>query len=151
MAAPFWKNGIRFECQETGRCCTSRGEYGYIYLTLGDRRRLAAQLGLPTERFTRLYCEKTDGHFHLKHPDRDCRFLDGRRCTVYESRPEQCRTWPFWPENMKPRVWRDEIVSFCPGIGKGRLYTADEIAGLLERDALRAVAPPSRRRLDGDQ
>jgi hypothetical protein len=48
-------------------------------------------------------------------------------------------------------VWRDEIVSFCPGIGKGRLYTADEIARLLERDALRAVAPPSRRRLDGDQ
>lgn len=135
MPKPFWSQGIRFECQETGRCCTSRGEYGYIYLNLPDRRRLAAHLGLDTLRFTRLYCEKTDGHFHLKAPERDCPFLDGKRCSVYEGRPAQCRTWPFWPENMKSRVWRDDIVTFCPGIGKGRLYSAGEIRKLLEQDA----------------
>lgn len=143
MTAPFWKTGIRFECQETGRCCTSRGEYGYIYLTLDDRRRLAAHLGMATAHFTRRYCTTTDGHVHLKNPDRDCGFLDGKRCTVYEGRPAQCRTWPFWPENMNARVWRDEIVTFCPGIGKGPLVDAKTIARLLDADPLRESAGKS--------
>jgi Fe-S-cluster containining protein len=138
MPAAFWSEGIRFECQGTGRCCTSRGEYGYIYLTIEDRRRLAARLGMRTSAFTRRHCATTDGHVHLKDPDADCRFLEGTRCTVYEARPAQCRTWPFWPENMNARVWHGEIVRFCPGIGKGRLYTRDEIARLLREDPLGA-------------
>ncbi len=133
---PFWADGIRFECQETGRCCTSRGTYGFIYLTLADRKRLARHLSLTTTAFTRRYCATTDGWVHLKNPDLDCAFLDGKRCTVYEARPSQCRTFPFWPENMKARTWTREIVSFCPGIGKGRLYTADEIAKLMAEDPL---------------
>lgn len=132
----FWADGIRFSCQGTGKCCTSRGEYGYIYLTLKDRRRFAAHLKITTREFTRRYCDKTDGWFHLKHPERNCTFLDGKRCTVYEGRPAQCRTWPFWPENMSPRAWQKEVVSFCPGIGKGKLYSADEIRELLKQDPL---------------
>jgi len=52
-----------------------------------------------------------------------CRFLDPvtkKRCLVYEARPAQCRTWPFWPENMNARAWDREVVAFCPGVGKGR-------------------------------
>lgn len=124
---PFWQNGIRFECQGSGKCCTSRGAYGYVYLTLQDRRRLAKHLKLTTSAFTRQYCERDEDFFYLKNPDRDCRFLDGKRCTVYEGRPTQCRTWPFWPENMNAKAWAREVVTFCPGVGKGRLYSADEI------------------------
>ena len=50
---PWWQDGIRFECQGTGQCCISRGAYGYVYVTLADRRRLAAELGIPTRQFTR--------------------------------------------------------------------------------------------------
>lgn len=138
---PFWRDGIRFECQETGRCCTSRGAYGYIYLTLEDRRRLGRHLGLATAAFTRRHCETTEGWIHLRNPDRDCPFLDGTRCSVYAARPAQCRTFPFWPENMKPRVWREEIVSFCPGVGKGRLYRREEIEALLAQDPLACRTP----------
>ena len=60
----WWSNGIRFECQESARCCVSRGEYGYVYLTLEDRRRLASHFGVPTREFTRRWCAKTDGLFH---------------------------------------------------------------------------------------
>lgn len=133
---PFWSDGIRFECQGTGRCCLSRGQYGYVYLTLADRQRLARGLGLTTSAFTRRYCAKTDGHVHLKHPDRDCPFVDGKRCGVYESRPAQCRTWPFWPENLNARTWTKEVAAFCPGVGKGRLYSADEIRELLRQDPI---------------
>jgi Fe-S-cluster containining protein len=129
---PWWSGGVRFECQETGQCCVSRGGYGYVYLTLEDRRRLARHFGLPTGTFTRRYCERTNGHWHLREVGPECRFLEGKRCGVYAARPSQCRTWPFWPENMKPRVWNTEIAAFCPGVGKGRSWSAEEIRALLD-------------------
>jgi Fe-S-cluster containining protein len=127
----FWERGLRFECQGTGACCLSRGEYGYVYVTLQDRRRLAAHLGLWLSSFTRRYCERDGEDFHLKHPERDCCFLRRRRCSVYEARPLQCRTWPFWPENLSPEVWEREVRPTCPGVGRGRLYSAEEIRALL--------------------
>jgi hypothetical protein len=33
---------------------------------------------------------------------------------------------------MKRRVWETEIVPFCAGIGKGRLYSAAEIEAILK-------------------
>jgi Fe-S-cluster containining protein len=136
MADEFLKDGIRFECQGTGRCCMSRGTYGYVYLTLKDRQRMSAHLNLSTRDFTRKFCQKTDGYFHLINPDRDCRFLEGTRCSVYEGRPAQCRTWPFWPENMNAKTWTQEVAVFCPGVGKGRLYSAEEIRAQLKLDPI---------------
>jgi Fe-S-cluster containining protein len=133
---PLFKNGVRFECQGTAQCCLSRGTHGYVYLTLEDRRRMAKALGLSTLAFTKKYCEVSEGFYHLKNPEKDCRFLEGKRCTVYAGRPAQCRTWPFWPENMNPKTWNQEIAPFCKGVGKGRLYSADEIAALLRMDPI---------------
>lgn len=133
----WWAKGVRFECQGTGKCCVSRGEYGFVYLTLKDRKRMAAHLGIPTAKFTRQYCVSADGYFHLKHPEKPCRFLDGKRCSAYEGRPAQCRTWPFWPETMSARNWAREVAAYCPGVGKGRVWSADEIRELLKQDPLR--------------
>ena len=124
---PSFLEGLRFECQGSGNCCTSRGSYGYVYLDAYDRQRLAKALGITTRNFTSRYCEKTDGYWHLKDRDQDCAFLKDRRCSVYPGRPTQCRTWPFWPENLNPRVWTTEIASFCPGVGKGPKVSAAEI------------------------
>jgi Fe-S-cluster containining protein len=101
-----------------------------VYLTLEDRRRLAAALDLPTRQFTRRYCRKTNGLFHLEAGPGDCVFLQGRRCAVYEGRPTQCRTWPFWPENMRKDKWA-RTAAFCPGIGKGAVVPADTIRSIL--------------------
>jgi Fe-S-cluster containining protein len=124
---PFYRDGIRFKCQGTGRCCTARGGYGYVYFTLEDRRRIARHLGMRTSDFTRRYCGSHDGHYHLKNPEQDCMFLDGKSCSIYKARPTQCRVWPFYPENLNARTWRREVESLCPGVGKGPLYTADQI------------------------
>ncbi|MGE4232012.1 MAG: YkgJ family cysteine cluster protein [Bacteriovoracia bacterium] len=123
----WWDKGIRFECQGSGKCCTSRGSYGYVYMTLSDRKRMAKHLKMNVSAFTKKYCEQHDGFYHLKDPQKDCFFLKDNKCTVYEGRPTQCRTWPFWPENMEAKSWNSEVVSFCPGVGKGKLYTAQEI------------------------
>jgi Fe-S-cluster containining protein len=129
----FYENGLRFECQGDGKCCVSRGKYGYVYLAFSDRRRLAAHFGIPVKQFTEEYTEKEEGLYQLKYADKDCPFFRRNRCAVYEARPWQCRTWPFWPENMSKTVWDREVVSYCPGVGKGRLYSAEEIEEILAK------------------
>jgi Fe-S-cluster containining protein len=128
----IFEKGMRFECQGTGRCCMSRGTYGYVYLSLSDRKRMANSLGLGLSEFTRGYCDKTSGLFHLKNPEKDCQFLEGTRCAAYEGRPTQCRTWPFWPENMNARTWNSDVAPFCAGVGKGKLHTPEEIQKILD-------------------
>lgn len=120
---------LKFSCQGSGKCCTSRGEYGYVYLTLDDRRTLARHLKIATRDFTLRYCEKKDGKWHLRDVSNspDCLFLVGNKCGVYSARPTQCRTWPFWPELMNAKAWRREVARFCPGVGRGRTFTQVEI------------------------
>jgi Fe-S-cluster containining protein len=141
----FFKDGIRFECQGDGKCCVTRGRYGYVYLSFNDRRRLAAHFHISLEEFTEKYVNKTGGFYELKYTDKDCPFLKDNKCDVYVSRPWQCRTWPFWPENMNSDVWIREVVPSCPGVGKGRLFSASEIEEILEkkRDVAGAVRTSS--------
>lgn len=130
----WWKDGIQFECQGSGKCCSSHGEYGYVYMTKDDRKRMAEHLNLNTKEFTNKFCRKTDGHHHLKlmKDSEACLFLEGKQCSVYEGRPTQCRTWPFWPEVMDAKVWNKEVASFCPGVGKGKEYSKAEIKAQLQ-------------------
>ena len=125
----WWTDGVQFQCQGSGKCCTSHGEFGFVFMTLKDRQRMAKVLNLSTAEFTKQHCERTRGAWHLiEEPGKpDCRFLRGKSCGVYEGRPTQCRTWPFWPEVMEAKTWKKEVVSFCPGIGKGPKISADSI------------------------
>lgn len=123
----MYAKGLRFECTGCGECCRSRGRKSFVYTALEERRQLAKHLGMKTAAFTRKYCAKTNDFFHLKNPANDCLFLDGARCTVYGARPSQCRTFPFWPENMTAKGWATDLKRDCPGIGQGKLYSPKEI------------------------
>lgn len=125
----WWKDGLRFQCQGSGKCCTSHGEYGFVFLTLQDRKRFAKHFKITTAEFTKKYCEKTNEVWHLKEDPKnpDCMFLKNKKCSAYEGRPTQCRTWPFWPEVMNPKSWKKDVVAFCPGVGKGPVRTREEI------------------------
>jgi pheromone shutdown protein TraB len=58
----------------------------------------------------------------------DCVLLDeDGHCRTYEVRPNQCRTWPFWPTNLEsPAAWEDAAQG-CPGIGTGPVYSFEVI------------------------
>lgn len=129
----WWQKGVRFQCQGSGKCCTSHGEYGFVYLTLDDRRRIAKGLKLSTAAFTKKYCAKTGGVWHLveRKENPDCLFLKGKSCGIYENRPMQCRTWPFWPELMNAKSWAKDVVTFCPGVGKGPVWSGEKIEQLM--------------------
>lgn len=123
---------MKFQCQQSGKCCVSHGDHGFVYLTDHDVERLEKHLGIPARDFviapefeyTRF--SKTGGRFKvLANNGQKCQFLKGHQCGVYEARPTQCRSWPFFPEHMDPKKW-DAVAEFCPGIGKG------EELGILE-------------------
>lgn len=139
----WYKDGIRFQCQGSGQCCVSHGEFGFVYLDLADRQRMAKHLGLNTREFTKTYCDRVDGYFRLKEdPARPaCMFLKNKRCGIYEARPTQCRTWPFWPEVMNAKVWAKEVAAFCPGVGKGPVRPLSEIQASLaqQRESERSM------------
>jgi len=65
----------------------------------------------------------------LEYANGDCVILskENRKCTVYEDRPRQCRTWPFWKSNLRTRETWAETCRVCPGSGKGKLYQVEEI------------------------
>jgi Fe-S-cluster containining protein len=138
----WWAEGLRFQCQGSGQCCTSHGEYGFVFLTKEDRQRMAKHLGLSLSNFTKKYCGRTDGNYHLIEDgvNFDCLFLKDKRCTVYEARPTQCRTWPFWPDAMNAKTWKKEVVTFCPGVGKGPVISAEQIALNLQEQQISEAA-----------
>ena len=102
-------------------------------MTKEDRIRMAKSLGMTTSSFTKEYCKKEDGIYVLiDGADNKCTFLEGKRCSVYEGRPTQCRTWPWWPEVMDAKTWNKEVAAFCPGVGKGKVWSKEEISEQLK-------------------
>lgn len=130
MAENWWQKGVQFQCQGSGLCCTSRGEYGFVYLTRKDQKNIAKYLEMSLTDFRAKYCDQTQGIWHLREePKRpDCIFLKGKSCGIYKARPTQCRTWPFWPEVMSAKAWAKEVKAYCPGVGKGPVISAQEIS-----------------------
>ena len=131
------EKGIRFECQGSGNCCVSRDTYGFVYLSKKDIKKFSNGFKITEQNFVKNYCQKTDGFIHLKELKKNngnCIFLKDNKCTVYKSRPIQCRTWPFWPENMNTKTWNNDIAKNCPGVGKGKVKTKKEILKQVQID-----------------
>ena len=137
MSKIKYKDGIRFECQGSGNCCVSKGSYGFVYLSNNDLKRLSKYFNISIKQFKEKYSQITDGFIHLiekKSFNGNCIFLKNNRCTVYKGRPSQCRSWPFWNENMNIKVWNEDISINCPGIGKGKRIKSDKIDKFLKED-----------------
>ena len=97
---------------------------------------MADDLKISVRTFMKRYTHKVYGrrslNEHRTEHGYDCTFLDrgsdGKAlCTVYSTRPQQCRTWPFWKENLgSPDQW-EHTKQTCPGSGQGRLYPIEKI------------------------
>ena len=128
----WYKEGLRFKCTGCGGCCT--GAPGFVWLTQDDITQLAKALNLSEEAFVRRYTRQVGPRLSLLEDETsfDCVFLKGKRCTVYEARPEQCRKFPWWPMNLKSeREWQQAAKS-CEGIDhpEAPLISASEIERL---------------------
>lgn len=133
--------GLRFECTQCGNCCS--GPPGYVTFTDDEARGMAAALSIEPGEFIASYTEPTSKGRSLREVknDRgwDCVFLDRQSvpgkaiCGIYDARPAQCRTWPFWNMNLTGRKSWERSTSMCPGMDTGRLYSPDEIRIIRDR------------------
>ena len=132
--APWYAEGLRFECTQCGDCCT--GAPGAVWVTDEELTAIAAELGKPLGEVRLLYTKLMGGRWSLRdYPNGDCVFLDPqtRRCRVYAARPMQCRTWPFWPSNIETTDSWKRTCDRCPGAGTGALHSLEVIQ--LQADA----------------
>ena len=112
-------SGVRFACQAScGRCCDEPG--GIVYLSPDDASRLAEHAGLSVEAWLERDTRQTfDGRYVLKSRESDgvCIHLnEQKQCDIYEVRPQQCKAFPWWGENLAtPSAWEKTKAS-CPGI-----------------------------------
>lgn len=127
MEKPWFHAGLRFECTRCGHCCT--GAPGFVWVNDEEVRRLAEFLGVSPGQMQEAYTRQLGTRRSLtEKPNGDCVFYDKQRgCTVYEARPRQCRTWPFWESNLRTEADWQEAGQGCPGCGQGDLIAPEEI------------------------
>ncbi|OYZ35194.1 MAG: zinc/iron-chelating domain-containing protein [Sulfuricurvum sp. 17-40-25] len=100
-----------------GNCCT--GESGNIFVSVTEITAIAKLLEMEEGEFRRTYLRKVAYRYSLKEKmvngSHDCVFFNRSQngCSIYQARPLQCRTFPFW-DYFRQRV--DELKAECPGI-----------------------------------
>lgn len=125
---PWYHQGLRFTCSQCGDCCT--GAPGFVWVNKQEIQNLADLLEMDVEAFEAKYVRTVGIRKSLvEFPGGDCVFFDtkARNCKVYEARPRQCRTWPFWQSNLRSRETWEDTCEACPGSGKGKLHSLAEI------------------------
>lgn len=107
------------ECSKCeGNCCI--GESGYIWITPAEMQMLSQLLKISMDELKHQYLRKISYKYSIKEKQLSkdnfaCVFFDLqlKQCSVYDARPKQCRTFPFWDyfkENEK------EVYEECPAI-----------------------------------
>ena len=118
------EKGYNFKFDETvcstceGNCCI--GESGYIWINYKEIENLAQYLNISVDEVAQKYIFKVGYKYSLREKkisknNYACIFFDLqlKRCSIYEARPKQCRTFPFW-EHFKNNI--QEVKEECPAI-----------------------------------
>lgn len=137
----WYADGLRFSCNQCGNCCS--GPPGFVWYDEHEAKAMADELNMSVSEFQKTYTHKVHGHRTLDERwnpainGYDCVFLrrdeQGKAlCSIYAVRPQQCRTWPFWPDNLRSETGYMRAGQRCEGMikglqGEGRLYSIEEI------------------------
>ncbi len=100
-----------------GKCC--RGLGGYVWISMEELETMAATREMDVALFSKRYVRQVKGRISLQerviNGEHFCCFFDliNFQCTIYQSRPRQCRTYPFWNQFKKDPK---KLVVECPGV-----------------------------------
>jgi uncharacterized protein len=173
----YAENGLEFSCTGCGKCCQVDGD---VWLAPEEISSIRTFLGMDHHDHRDEFCRKyiraeispagkgtlqeksnvDDAHswMCLKRNEGSCIFLDNAgKCSIYDVRPVQCRTYPFWPSLLEsPQTWKEESVlpdcipitnvdmdchwspehGGCEGIGISRLV---DLAAQMSQDELNRI------------
>jgi len=111
----WYKNGLKFKCTGCGKCCT--GSPGYVWVTKEEIVNIAEFLEMPLDNFVKKYIrQKGDRYALIDKENYDCSLLDKNKCLIYNVRPKQCRTYPWWTENLNSKECWESQKDACEGI-----------------------------------
>jgi Fe-S-cluster containining protein len=69
------------------------------------------------DEFKKVHTRLVDGRYSLNEKSNyDCVFLKEKKCTIYEVRPVQCQTFPWWPGNLQSKERWNSAAASCEGI-----------------------------------
>ena len=115
---------FRFACQRCAHCCS--GGQGYVWLAEGESAAMGARLDMTEDAFRARYVRtvRDPRTGVLREALREdgtaggrCSLLVGRStCSVYEARPEHCRTFPYWSSVLEDAEAFEAARATCPGI-----------------------------------
>lgn len=117
---PWYHQGLRFKCTGCGKCCT--GTPGFVWVSENEMEDMAASLNMSLDLFKRKYTRQRANRYALIEKkikgteDHACVFLKDRKCMVYQARPTQCKTFPWWPENLNSQASWQLAAAECEGI-----------------------------------
>jgi hypothetical protein len=112
----WYEEGLKFKCTGCGKCCT--GAPGYVWVTQEEIEIMAKKLGIAPQEFQKKYIRQIGKRISLLEDPKnyDCIFLKDKTCTLYDARPKQCRTFPFWKDNLKSKSHWEYAKYACEGI-----------------------------------
>lgn len=102
----------RIDCQECGNCCIHMKPS----VTESEIERLSQIKGLTNSEFTSKFVESDDFDDMQFLKDSPCIFLKGKSCSIYNDRPEDCRSYPHThkPEFTTRTIEMIHNYSQCP-------------------------------------
>jgi len=102
----------RIDCCACANCCSVISPQ----LSHNDIRRLAQHLSIDKTQLIREYLRLSKQRSRYEFQHTPCRFLHDGRCSVYEARPDDCRSFP----HLHRREFRSRLIgvvencSICP-------------------------------------
>lgn len=123
------RSSLPFECTSCGKCCQTKG---HVYMNPDEFEAAANLLEVSKQDFIQQFAShksvetKSNGEERVWIRLRDdsqlsendqskeshgCIFLkEDNTCRIYEARPTQCSTYPFWPDLLaSKKAWNDEV------------------------------------------
>ncbi|MCL2229570.1 MAG: YkgJ family cysteine cluster protein [Treponema sp.] len=132
----FYASGLNFTCKRCSSCC--RYDAGFVFLSEIDLEKIVSLLKTNRESFIKAYCRwvtdwKGEEVLSLREKsNKDCILWDGG-CTIYNARPFQCVSFPFWESIVSSAHSWEMAASGCPGINTGELHTKSSIDECIEK------------------
>ena len=100
-----------------GNCC--RGIGGYVWISIEELEKIAGTMKMDLALFSQQYVRQVQDRLSLQerviNGEHYCCFFDAIdcQCKIYQNRPRQCRTYPFWNRFKKDS---QELFAECPGV-----------------------------------
>lgn len=107
-------NSIQFTCLQCGECC----KVGFIYLKKGEAEKIASHLNLSLREFKKQHTRYLflQGRVMKWDDNSACPFIKDNKCGIYEARPSQCATWPYWTRLEQSEYELNRAKEYCKGI-----------------------------------